>query len=53
MGNDRPRDHLEAGTRYITGADYSCLMHLDGIVRKEGYPIEVVHVAEILNGSVQ
>lgn len=51
MGNDRVKDHLKAGAEYITGADYSCFIHLDGIIREENYPVKLIHIAEILNGS--
>jgi L-lactate dehydrogenase complex protein LldE len=29
----------------------SCLMHLDGVIRRQQLPIRVMHVAEILNGT--
>lgn len=51
MGKDRIRDHLQAGAAYITGADYSCFIHLDGIIRQEEYPVRLIHIAEILNGA--
>lgn len=50
MGRDRLRDHLSHGAEVITSADMSCLMHLDGLVRREGLPVRILHVAEILNG---
>lgn len=51
MGQDRVQDHLNGGAAYITGADVSCLMHLEGILRRQKSPIKVIHLAEILNGS--
>jgi L-lactate dehydrogenase complex protein LldE len=30
MGKDRVDDHLLHGAEFITGADMSCLMHLEG-----------------------
>ena len=48
MGNDRIRDHEESGTDILTGVDMSCLMHLDGLIRRQRKPIRVMHVAEIL-----
>jgi L-lactate dehydrogenase complex protein LldE len=51
MGRDRLRDHQANGTEVITSADMSCLMHLDGLARRQKLPIRVAHVAEILNGS--
>jgi L-lactate dehydrogenase complex protein LldE len=50
MGKDRVADHLHNGAEFITGADMSCLMHMEGILRRNGSKVQVVHVAEILNG---
>jgi L-lactate dehydrogenase complex protein LldE len=49
MGKDRIADHLRHGVEYITGSDMSCLMHLEGILRREKSPMKVIHIAEILN----
>jgi len=51
MGRDRLNDFLESGPAYITGTDMSCLMHLEGIIRRNELPLRVLHVAEILNGG--
>lgn len=51
MGKDRVADHQKQDVQYITGADMSCLMHLEGILRRQGSPIKVVHIAEILNAA--
>jgi L-lactate dehydrogenase complex protein LldE len=53
MGVDRISDHLEHGAEYITGADMSCLMHMEGILRRQGSKVKVLHIAEILNSSAQ
>lgn len=53
MGVDRLSDHLEHGAEYITGADMSCLMHMEGILRRQGSKVKVLHIAEILNSSAQ
>ena len=50
MGKDRVADHLHHGAEYITAADMSCLMHLEGILRRQKSPVQVRHIAEILNG---
>jgi L-lactate dehydrogenase complex protein LldE len=52
MGNDRIHDHLTAGTEVLTAADMSCLMHLDGLIRRQKRPIRVLHVAEIFAGAL-
>ena len=51
MGRDRVRDHVDHGAEVITSADMSCLMHLEGLIRRQSLPVRVVHVAEILDGS--
>jgi L-lactate dehydrogenase complex protein LldE len=48
MGNDRIQDLIKNKAEVITGTDVSCLMHLEGIVRKNKYPLEVKHFSEIL-----
>jgi L-lactate dehydrogenase complex protein LldE len=50
MGLDRVHDHVQAGTQVLTSNDMSCLMHLDGLIRRQQKPIRVMHVAEILAG---
>jgi L-lactate dehydrogenase complex protein LldE len=49
MGKDRVADHLQYGAEFITANDMSCLMHLDGILRRQRSPTKVIHIAEILN----
>ncbi len=51
MGQDRISDHLRNGTQILTGGDVSCLMHLEGIIKRQNTPIKVMHIAEILNGN--
>ncbi|HUK13761.1 MAG TPA: (Fe-S)-binding protein [Thermoanaerobaculaceae bacterium] len=48
MGRDRIADHERAGAEVIAGFDVSCLMHLEGLLRRAGKPLQVMHVAEIL-----
>jgi len=47
MGRDRIADHERNGTEVLTSSDMSCLMHLDGLIRRERKPIRVKHIAEI------
>lgn len=49
MGKDRLADHERAGAEVVTGVDMSCLMHLDGLIRRERRPLQVLHVAELLD----
>jgi L-lactate dehydrogenase complex protein LldE len=50
MGMDRLRDHEQAGTEVLTAADMSCLMHMQGLIRRNNKPIHVMHVAQIFAG---
>jgi L-lactate dehydrogenase complex protein LldE len=49
MGQDRIKDHENHNVDYITGFDMSCLMHLEGILKRQKSPIKTIHIAEILN----
>lgn len=51
MGKDRVADHLNHGAEYITAADMSCLMHMEGILRRQNSKVKVLHIAEILNAE--
>ena len=49
MGKDRIDEHETNEVEYITGVDVSCLMHLEGILKRKGSNIKTIHIAEILN----
>ncbi|RYE26822.1 MAG: (Fe-S)-binding protein [Sphingobacteriaceae bacterium] len=51
MGKDRVADHLHQGAEYITSADMSCLMHMEGILKRQNSRVKVIHIAEILNAE--
>jgi L-lactate dehydrogenase complex protein LldE len=53
MGKDRVADHVHHGAEVITGADMSCLMHLEGILRRQKSSVQVKHIAEILNSQIK
>jgi L-lactate dehydrogenase complex protein LldE len=48
MGRDRIGEHEKNAVSLITGTDTSCLMHLEGLLRRDKKPIRVLHVAELL-----
>ena len=50
MGKDRIKDHIDSEAHIMTGADMSCLMHMDGLINRNKYPIKVMHIVEILAG---
>jgi L-lactate dehydrogenase complex protein LldE len=51
MGKDRIKDHIDSDAQIITGADMSCLMHMEGIINREKLPVKVMHITEILVGE--
>jgi L-lactate dehydrogenase complex protein LldE len=51
MGQDRVEDHLHNNVEFITGGDMSCLMHLEGILKRKKSKVQVKHIAEILNAQ--
>jgi L-lactate dehydrogenase complex protein LldE len=48
IGRDKLRRLAESGAEYVTGTDTSCLLHLEGLRRREGYGPRAIHLAEIL-----
>ena len=52
MGQDRIKDHEKHDVDYITGGDMSCLMHLEGILKRQNSQVKTIHIAEILNNGL-
>jgi len=50
MGNDRILDFERAGAQVVTSTDMSCLMHLSGLMRRQGRPLTVMHISQVLVG---
>lgn len=48
MGRARLADLGEGGAEVVTGTDVSCLLHLEGLRRREGRGPRALHLAEIL-----
>ncbi|MFF8828352.1 (Fe-S)-binding protein [Streptomyces sp. NPDC015131] len=48
MGRDKVRAAVGTGAEVLCGADNSCLLHLNGVLRRAGEPVRTVHIAEIL-----
>lgn len=51
MGKDRIEDHARNDVQVITGVDMSCLMHMEGLLKRQGSKILIKHLAEILNAQ--
>jgi L-lactate dehydrogenase complex protein LldE len=39
---------LDTGAEYIISTEASCLMHLNGYISKNNYPIKTLHIADVL-----
>lgn len=52
MGKDRIKEHLVNEVEFITAGDTSCLMHLEGILERQGSGVKTIHLAEILNSEL-
>ncbi|MEU8927698.1 (Fe-S)-binding protein [Kitasatospora sp. NPDC048545] len=48
MAADKIANALGTGARVLCGADNSCLLHLDGTLRRQGEALRPLHLAEIL-----
>ncbi len=47
---DEKVEHVkETGAEYLTGADFGCLMNIQGRMERIGVPVKAVHIAHILN----
>ena len=53
MGRDRLRDFTSHGAQAVVSTDMSCLMHLDGLARRERVGLPMFHVAEVLAGTAR
>ncbi len=51
MAAEKVENIREAGADYLIGADAGCLMNLQGVIERRGYPIKVRHIAQILMAS--
>ena len=48
MGDVKCGSALETGAEYIVSNDSSCLMHIQGLLSRQGKPLKTIHLAEVL-----
>jgi len=48
MGEDKLRAATEAGAEYLVANDSGCLMHLAGVIHRQGLAVKTMHLAELL-----
>lgn len=48
MADQKLKEAIEAGAEYLITNDISCHMHLATYAKKQGLPIEVIHIVDVL-----
>jgi L-lactate dehydrogenase complex protein LldE len=48
MGSDKVKNAMETGAQYLISTDQSCLLHLDGYIKKQKNDIKTMHLADVL-----
>jgi L-lactate dehydrogenase complex protein LldE len=48
MGEDKVRAATETKAEYLVAADGGCLMHLSGLIHRQGTALKTLHLAEVL-----
>jgi len=51
MVAEKVRNIAAAGVDYVIGADGACLMNIEGRIRRENFPIKVLHIVEALTAA--
>ncbi|HEY1166325.1 MAG TPA: (Fe-S)-binding protein [Chitinophaga sp.] len=52
MGEQKVLNAIDSGADYLISTDLSCLMHLDGYIRKHGHSIKTMHIADVLASGI-
>ena len=48
MGDEKIKCVEEVGAEYLISTDISCLMHMDGLIKKQNKNIKSMHIADVL-----
>jgi L-lactate dehydrogenase complex protein LldE len=48
MGEQKVENAINSGAEYIVSTEASCLMHLEGYIKKQKLPIKTMHIVDIL-----
>jgi L-lactate dehydrogenase complex protein LldE len=51
MAEEKAGHIINSGADVVTGVDSSCLMNIEGILRRKGAGVRVMHIADILGGE--
>ena len=50
-GNQILQDGMTKKAHYVICQDHTCLMHLQGIIEKQGLPIQAIHLVDVLTAG--
>jgi len=48
MGSDKVKNAMDTGAQYLISTDLSCLLHLDGYIKKQNLNLKTLHIADVL-----
>lgn len=48
MADQKVNNAMATGAKYLISTDMSCLMHIDGYIKKKGYNLQTLHIADVL-----
>ena len=48
MGEQKLENALQTSAEYIISTDSSCLMHIDGVAKKQNQNIKMMHLCDVL-----
>ena len=48
MAEQKLNHALDTGASCIISTDLSCLMHLDGVIKKRNFPLTTMHIADVI-----
>jgi L-lactate dehydrogenase complex protein LldE len=51
MGEVKIAEAQAVGAEYIVSSDSSCLMHVQGLIDRQGLGLKTIHLAEVLLGE--
>lgn len=52
MAQQKIQNAINTGAEYIVSTEASCLMHLDGYIKRQKIPISTMHIADILASGI-
>jgi len=53
MGEQKANNAQDTGAEFLVSTDMSCLMHIDGVLRKKGIAMQTMHLADVLASGLK